>query len=253
MSALVTKSPVTTEDFARYEFKYLLNARLREEIENDISHFMTYDGHVDENLGNQYFVRSLYYDTPTSRHYHEKIDGTRLRRKFRLRTYGHAPDPDVPIYLEEKGRHVERTFKHRIAISAAHLEMFYAPDRHPELLDIYDGAEIVERLIYSALRRRISPVVAVDYIRRPYNSPFDIHFRLTFDSHLQAAASGILFPDQSANWRLSEAGHTILEVKFQRRLPAWFHRIVQVYGMRRLSISKFCKGMEVCDLAVDLS
>ena len=85
MSTLVTKSPVTTEDFARYEFKYLLNARLREEIENDISHFMTYDGHVDENLGNQYFVRSLYYDTPTSRHYHEKIDGTRLRRKFEAR------------------------------------------------------------------------------------------------------------------------------------------------------------------------
>jgi len=253
MTAVTTESAVPIENFARYEFKYLLNAKQREEIETEISHFMTYDGHVHEELGNQYFVRSLYFDTPAAKHYYEKIDGTRLRRKFRIRSYSTSPSSEVPIYLEEKGRHVERTFKHRVQITQDDLPIFYDPDRHLELRDRYPDTEIIDRFIYSSMKRRISPVVLVDYIRRPYNSPFDIHFRLTFDSELRAAAARTLFPDAATRWHLSQAGYTILEVKFQRRLPAWFHRIIQAHDMRRLSISKFCKGMEVCGLAVDLA
>jgi len=42
-----------------------------------------------------------------------------------------------------------------------------------------------------------------------------------------------------------------LEVKFFRRIPPWFHRIIQAYDLRRLSISKFARGMEVCGFAED--
>ena len=33
------------------------------------------------------------------------------------------------------------------------------------------------------------------------------------------------------------------EVKFDRSIPLWFHRIIQSYNLRRESISKFVLGM----------
>ena len=42
------------------------------------------------NRGTGYPIRSLYFDTPEDRDFHEKEDGIELRRKLRLRCY--APD-----------------------------------------------------------------------------------------------------------------------------------------------------------------
>jgi hypothetical protein len=44
-----------------------------------------------------------------------------------------------------------------------------------------------------------------------------------------------------------------MEVKFHRRIPAWFHRILQTYNLDRVSISKFVLGMSSTGLAIDLS
>ena len=55
------------------------------------------------------------------------------------------------------------------------------------------------------------------------------------------------------NWTERIAGYTILEVKFNRRIPAWFHRILQAHNMRRFSFSKFVRGMEATGLAINLS
>jgi hypothetical protein len=242
-----------TEEFARYEFKYLLSARQRAVIEEEISHFMIFDGHVHEELENSYLVRSLYFDDVAATNYYEKIDGVRARQKFRIRTYGQEHKVDLPIYLELKGRHIERTFKHRIAITPAHLPILTDPERHHEFLDGFPGHWLAEKFVFESYRKRLRPKVLVDYVRRPYTSEFDMNFRVTFDDRLTSTAVGELFVGRDQSWRRNLPGYTILEVKFHRRIPAWFHRILQANNLRRVSISKFCKGMEVCDLAVNLS
>jgi SPX domain protein involved in polyphosphate accumulation len=252
-STTQTVSAHTVQDFARYEFKYLLNQKQRDEIENEVRHFMTFDGYVDPDMDNCYFVRSLYFDNPGSTHYYEKIDGVMSRRKFRIRTYGRQPDERLPIFLEEKGRHNERTYKNRVAIDPGQLHLFLDQSRHREVLEAYKDVPLVNSFVFDCLRRRVEPVVLVDYQRRPYTSSFDMNFRLTFDAQLTALANNSLFPADTTGLQQSVAGWTILEVKFHRRIPAWFHRILQAHEMRRLSISKFCKGMEACGLARDLS
>jgi hypothetical protein len=241
------------QDFSRYEFKYLLNKRLRDTIESEVRHFMSYDGYADPALDNCYVVRSLYFDNAWASHYYEKTDGVKTRRKFRIRTYGKTFQPSVPIFLEEKGRHNERTYKHRLEIDPDELEMFCHPDRQFELIARYEGVSLIEAFVADTMRRHIQPRVLVDYIRRPYSSAFDTNFRLTFDSNLSAGATDMLFPPPQTRHYESVSGWTILEVKFHRRIPAWFHRILQAHDLRRLSISKFCKGMEICNLAEDLS
>jgi hypothetical protein len=253
MIALGIDASSQVENFERYEFKYLLSKDERDEIEDEISHFMTYDGHVHPEFENSYIVRSLYFDNAESANYYEKIDGIKTRHKFRIRTYGTDEDESVPIFLEEKGRHNNRTYKQRIRIRSEDLKIAEDSSRAFELLDLYPNVPLIESFIFDIERRRLEAKVLVDYIRRPYSSPYDMNFRITFDSALSAASVDRLFPTSVAPRYLSNAGWTILEVKFLRRIPAWFHRILQAHSLSRLSISKFCKGMEICGHPVDLS
>jgi len=211
------------------------------------------DGHIDPELDDQYLVRSLYFDTDDSRAFFEKTDGVKSRSKFRIRTYARKFTPGVPIFLEEKGRYNERTYKHRVELDVSDLELVGNESRLFEIVDRYPGVEVAEKFVAAAYRRGIRPRVLVDYIRRPYISESDVDFRVTFDQRLQVLAASDLFPADWGRAKSCVAGMTIMEVKFNRRIPAWFHRILQAYDLRRISISKFVAGMKKCEIAVDLS
>ena len=242
-----------TEGFVRYEFKFLLDLRKREAVESEVAHFMNFDGHVHPELSNAYYVRSLYYENDATTHYYEKIDGVRMRRKFRLRTYGKQFTPSLPVYFEEKNRDGNRVRKYRILIDPSHLSAFYASEeQYPDLHELLSGTDLVDRFLFDAIRRSLKPRLLVDYVRRPYVSAYDMNFRVTFDSVLMSAKANKLFPQSWESWKHSFAGFTILEVKFYRRIPAWFHRVIQAHNLRRVSFSKFCKGMEATNQAVEL-
>ena len=52
-----------------------------------------------------------------------------------------------------------------------------------------------------------------------------------------ASSNGFLFHDKK--FFLSnkcKPGYTILEVKFERSIPAWFYRTIQVYDLRRIYV-----------------
>ena len=176
----------------------------------------------------------------------------RTRSKFSIRTYAKSFEEGLPIFLEQKGRHVERTYKHRVKIEKDELNLFYDHKNSLELLHRYPNIDIINQFCYEVIRKEIKPKVLVDYRRKPYTSPYDMNFRITFDDQLVAApsVSPFLF-DQHASWRHFESGFTIMEVKFFRRIPPWFHRIIQAHDLHRLSISKFARGMEVCNFAND--
>ena len=106
--------------------------------------------------------------------------------------------------------------------------------------------------IFEKLRKNIRPLVLTDYLRAPYISDYDRNFRVTFDNNLVIKKTHSLFKNQNCFARNCLKGYTILEVKFDRRMPKWFHRIVQTYNLRRLSVSKFCVGMENADLVENL-
>ena len=103
------------QEFSRFEFKYILNENLKKKVESQIKHFMKYDGYVHPELNNSYFVRSLYFDSPSSFNFYEKIDGIKKRKKFRLRTYD-KKFGESALFIDQKGRNVNRVFKHRTLI-----------------------------------------------------------------------------------------------------------------------------------------
>ena len=165
---------------------------------------------------------------------------TSQRRKFRIRTYGNSLNKNLPIFLEIKGRHLERTFKKRTAIDSKHLELFLNSEQNSKLLEIYPNNSIINDFVFDSIKKKIKPCVLVDYKRRPYINNFGLYFRLTFDSNIVSSKSKILFYNEKKSTPLEcKSGYTILEVKFDRSIPAWFHRIIQSYSLTRKSISKF--------------
>ena len=240
--------------FTRYEFKYLLNNKISNMIENEAKHFMSYDDFAVNITDNQYFVRSLYYDDNSFSNFFEKVDGIKSRRKFRIRTYGNSLKSDLPIYLEIKGRHLERTFKKRTSIDSKHIELFLNSDKNSKLLEIYPNNTIINDFVFDSIKKKIKPCVLIDYKRRPYINNFGLYFRLTFDSNIVSSKSKILFSNEKNSTPLEcKSGYTILEVKFNRSIPAWFHRVIQSYSLTRRSISKFVLGVCTCKLEQETS
>jgi len=243
------------QSFSRYEFKYILKKNLSDKIENESKYFMHYDSHTNKDLENRYLVRSLYFDNKSSSNFFEKVDGMKMRRKYRLRTYSEIFDKNVPIFLEMKGRNNERTYKKRTMIKHEHLNFFFDQSKYISLLNIYsDNNMVIKNFVFDSIRKKIFPRVLIDYKRRPYINKFGLYFRLTFDSNILASKTQNLFTSDNFSSRIEcRAGYTILEVKFERSIPPWFHRIIQNYDLRRLSISKFVIGMEQCGIAHETS
>jgi hypothetical protein len=238
----------------RYEFKYILNKKTSDQIEKEARNFMIYDGHVKKELNNKYFVRSLYFENNFSSNFYEKVDGMKIRRKYRLRTYSNFFDPKVPIFFEVKGRISERTYKKRINIKNKYLNLFLSQSQNFNLLNLYPNNEMIINFIFDSFRKNLKPLILVDYKRRPYVNKFGLYFRLTFDTNLLSSKTNNLFSnDKYSSWLECKAGYTILEVKFDRSIPAWFHRIIQCYNLKRRSISKFVLGMSSSGLARETS
>ena len=238
----------------RYEFKYILNKKISDQIEKETLNFMDYDEHVNKESNNKYFVRSLYFENNFSSNFYEKVDGMKIRRKYRLRTYSNFFDPKVPIFFEVKGRILERTYKKRINIKNKYLNLFLSQSQNFNLLNLYPNNEMIINFIFDSFRKNLKPLILVDYKRRPYINKFGLYFRLTFDTNLLSSKTNNLFSnDKYSSWLECKAGYTVLEVKFDRSIPAWFHKIIQCYNLKRKSISKFVLGMSSCGLARETS
>ncbi|SVC02806.1 uncharacterized protein METZ01_LOCUS255660, partial [marine metagenome] len=201
--------------FSRYEFKYFLPELIATSIESEISHFMSLDSHVSEELDRSYFVRSQYFENDLYTNFYEKVDGMRERHKYRIRTYGKAPSNDNPIFLEKKGRKLERTMKGRIKIENYHLEMIYKRD-FDVLLNKFEGHSFIEGFIFDCYRKKLKPMVIVDYLRSPYVSEYDTNFRLTFDRNIRVSlpyGENSIFSDPKYQyWQDVNAGFCTLEV-----------------------------------------
>jgi len=236
--------------FSRFEFKYILPDNLRKEVESELRFFLQLDPYVEQKPGKKYIVRSLYFDDPVFSCFSEKEDGMQHRYKFRHRTYTDDPLEECPSFLEIKGRHDALVFKHRIEVESQRVNGRILTDRC-ETQAILSGAkesDVLNKFRFDLMRKELGPVMLIDYRRRPYISKYDPEFRLTFDEKLYGTRTKQLFPNEWENKKALLLDRTVMEVKFRRQIPSWFHRIIQYFGLRRVSISKVNYGIKAFGL-----
>lgn len=232
------------QKFERYEFKYIVPEKLCSLIEDHLSNFMKFDYFSKKNKSNSYFVRSLYYENESNSNFYEKIDGIKYREKYRFRTYEKKFNSN--IFLEKKVKNNQRVFKNRISITLQQFEKIINENYDSLLMNIEEN-KFIKEFIYKILKNKESPKIVIDYNRKPFINEIDQYFRVSIDSELIARDINL---NSTKRFLL---GYKIIEVKFYRRIPLWFHKIVQSYNLRRVSISKFVVGMKSMNYAIDLS
>lgn len=243
--------------FSRYEFKYLLSSKESQLIFNQALRFMKIDDYALNKNNQGYTVRSLYYDNDNYDNFYEKVDGIRFRKKFRLRTYSTSFFKESKIFLEMKGRNQNRVLKRRIEVNKNDFEIFNNLDNLKNLSNVYTNiykSDLFKEFLFDYYKKKLKPKIIIDYNRIPLINKHGLYFRLTFDKNIFTGVSKSLFTNKNFYFPIAwKPGCTILEVKFIRSLPAWFHRIIQSFNLNRRSISKFVLGIENCSIRTETS
>lgn len=232
------------QKFERYEFKYVIPKFICHELEKNLINFMELDNFSKQNKLKSYFVRSLYFENDFNENFFEKIDGIKYREKYRFRTYQKKFSKN--IFLEKKMKNNERVFKDRVSLSKKEYE-FIINGNYSLLGNKKKDKKFFLDFLYKVLKKKEYPKIIIDYNRRPYISDHDKYFRISIDGNLIARDVNLTKNVECI------PGYKIMEVKFFRRIPLWFHRLIQTYNLKRVSISKFVVGMKKMGYTIDLS
>lgn len=243
----MTLNPSKRKYFNRYEIKYQIPLRKRDNIIKHISPFMELDPYITNN--HDYEVRSLYYESHQRNSFFEKVDGIKKRVKLRIRYY---PDfyntENKMVFIELKKKNNENVTKSRVMVPLD-MSFLIIEDNTPEAENFYDNATNQERktlneIWYFKKKYALYPISVVSYKRQAFQSLIEKTFRITFDSNIVV---------RNHNFDLTIGGGTnyivprniiVMEIKFNSLIPNWAIKILQASDCIQEKISKFAEGLK---------
>ncbi len=218
----------------RHELKYYLNHTDYTVLSNILRRTLQADSHGDSR--NEYWIRSLYFDSTQNNDYYQKIMGAQIRKKIRLRIYD-AAQRDVK--LEIKNKHGQYMLKETAIINREEAEALIGGDRDVLLREPHP---IREKAYYFMSLDYYHPVVIVDYEREAYICPVQ-NIRLTFDKRIRAGMADFNMFDRNITMTpVFDTDMMVLEVKYNRFFPDWLRNILANFDGIRDAIGKYCYG-----------
>jgi SPX domain protein involved in polyphosphate accumulation len=236
-------------DQSRYEYKFKITNEMIPLIRDYSIPYTTVDPHLKNATENKYTVRSIYFDTPTLDFYYEKMDGLKIRKKLRVRTYN---DMDDYAFLEIKRKFVNCVAKERSKLPFMVIERLISTPEESAIeypQDDYNSRLVSGKFVYNLLKKGLVPILLVVYEREAYIGLADKNARLTLDTNVRAVAEpdlGNILNTKDFVPSFGDAG--ILELKFNDSMPQWMKDLVTEFGLRKESISKYCLSIDACRL-----
>jgi SPX domain protein involved in polyphosphate accumulation len=221
--------------FNRFEFKYVMPFDSAMDFVSQISDKMAADSYAGEN--GAYKINSLYYDSEKLDFFWEKIEGIKVRRKLRVRTYGTEKPTDAFIEIKQR---IDKT------VQKMRVKMNY--EQALEILDKKDPGNIKDGILNQALylvdHYVLKPQAVISYDRYPFTGIYDQGLRITVDTNLRCQGdrpqeinsrefSPYFFPPESS----------ILEIKFNNSVPRWLTNHIGYFQCNLQRISKYCEGI----------
>lgn len=214
----------------RHEYKYPIHYLDYICIKQRLS--MALDRDPNCNAQGEYFIRSLYFESPSDKALREKIDGVNEREKFRIRFY----NLDLrQIMLEKKAKRDGLTSKTSVQITQEMTEALI--DGRSEILRDESEPLLIE-LRAKMVSERIRPRVIVDYVREPFVFAAG-NVRITLDREIR---TGSIYQDAlTASAATIPAGDTqyLLEVKYDAFLPSVVRNLIQLKDRSASAFSKY--------------
>lgn len=219
-----------TLQVTRQEIKYGINYIDANLLANDLRKFLIDDPNNHES---GYQIRSLYFDSYGNTDFYEKMDGTEIRKKIRLRIYS----PDATMAKLE----IKRKFGNDQEKSSVIIERYDAIELikcNYDVLKKYDSP--TAKMILNIMKvNHLKPVVLIEYKRLAFMHPLN-NIRITVDSDIRASETDFDLFNQKLELVPIEPIPTILvEVKFDGFLFNWLNEILARYPLDRMSFSKY--------------
>ncbi|MDL2295004.1 polyphosphate polymerase domain-containing protein [Ruminococcaceae bacterium OttesenSCG-928-D13] len=216
-------------DQFRHEFKYVCDVSQIAILRNRASALMSMDTNV--NPGGSYNIRSLYFDDMYDSCYHDNLNGTDNREKFRIRIYDHS---SAFIRLELKRKIRGKTQKLSCSL-----------DEH-QCRDLMGGRipggkkpYLLQRLSAEMAMRRMRPKIIVAYDRIPYIYSGST-IRVTFDMNISSSMeTGQFLDDQLALRPFMPIGKHLMEVKYDEYFPDYIYSSLCLAQLRQETFSKY--------------
>lgn len=246
--------PLAAKDnsLARYELKYLVDARLRGPIRQFVSQFCQADPF---GLGTPplYNVVTLQFDSPWRTLYRSHESEALNRFKLRARTYG--SDGKAPLFLEIKRKVGDVVLKSRAVFDEGwdDLEALILGGKASPLLR--QGSEM-PMLEFRRLVQEIgaAPVLKLRYSRESYVSENDLYARVTFDDSMEYMPHPTWsLEDTNMGWRKMDTGTAlnrpfpafVLELKTTGQIPGWMAELIERFNLVRTGFCKYATAVRL--------
>jgi len=227
----------------RLEYKFLVRNIDLDRLRKKILPFVDLDEYIKEESDNEYTVRSIYFDSSNFDYYHEKIDGIKIRKKLRIRSYDNQSDNNL-VFLEIKNKYDNFIGKNRAPILFHDLGKLlntndietYALTNNGYSNSIQDGGKFFFHIHKSGLK----PTILIVYEREAFFSKFDNSLRITFDKNIRFydhPQIDSLYRDEDLEH--ATPNHFVLELKFNNGYPRWLQEIIEEFNLVRRSVSKY--------------
>ena len=213
----------------RHELKYYMSNMEAEYLRHLLSVTLKKDAHV---LRQDYYIRSLYFDTIDNRDFEEKILGVCERKKIRLRIYSTESNS---VKLEVKNKCGNYSLKETVIISREDAKCLISGET--EVLLNYDS-NAANKVYFCMKKEPYVPTVLVDYDREAYMLPVE-NIRITFDRKVRAAEDRRLFSEDLLMCGVMNPNLCILEVKYDHYLPQYVTNMISSCNLQNSAVSKY--------------
>lgn len=190
----------------------------------------------------KYLIHSLYFDDYKDTSVYTTNSGLTERFKWRIRYY----ENDLNyIVLEKKEKLNGMCHKKSCKLTKDE----YKEITSGNILDIvYDTEKkLIKEFAKDIMIYNYEPKVIVDYERVAYVEEIT-NVRVTFDMKISASYELDRFLDGDyTKFYLQESGWNILEVKFDEILPSYLRKLIESYGFKQTSFSKYYYSRKIID------
>ena len=223
----------------RHEWKYILNNQELSLLKSRISELMELDPHTPKS--GKYVIHSLYFDDYQDQALYATLSGLRKRFKWRIRYY----DDDLTyLVLEKKEKLDGRCHKKSCRLTLDEYEKIISDIT--EL--VYETKkDLIKELARDMMIYNYKPKVIVDYERTAYVEEIT-NVRITFDMKISASYQlDDFLKGNYLKFYVNSSKKNILEVKFDDILPSYIKNIIESYGFKQDSFSKYSFARKILD------
>ena len=214
--------------FKRYELKYLLNKKEKEEILLAMKPHMKLDDY------GRTVIRNIYFDTENFRLIRRSLEKPVYKEKLRIRSYKPVQITD-PVFVEIKKRYKSVAYKRRLLLpEKTVMESFRTGEPLPVCSQIGDEIQY-----FREYYKNLQPSVFLSYEREAFYSLDGSDFRVTFDENILYRRNDISLGSEIYGHPLLGKQQTLMEIKTSGGIPLWMSETLTKHHLYKTSFSKY--------------